>query len=343
MLDIRYSVPLRQYTYRFARNMVQLFPRFFDEKPYESLPEVPHFNWLNSRTVSRLTLYIQIPKVSANKTLIKLFSELDYDDLFDECSDLRDVLVYCRGSKLIRIHPEWRPLLPTELWAELLIHSSGLWISCTACCIGGRSENEVKFRNWIGTSFGTFKSSHSENLHDLKKAILGEPSYCQIRSLHEFYEWYIFHQIGSLHEFYERCNFRQIGSLHTFNECYDFPSNWEPSWILWMLEISVKLGAFMNSMTAMIFRQIGNLHKFCECCDFLQIGSLHEFYECWKLEAFMNSMNAVISVKLGAFMKSMNAMIFFRCGTFMNSMNALVFRQIGSFHEFHECYDFLQI
>ena len=32
--------PLRQYTYRFARNLIQLFPAMMEEKHHESLPPV---------------------------------------------------------------------------------------------------------------------------------------------------------------------------------------------------------------------------------------------------------------------------------------------------------------
>lgn len=51
------------------------------------------------------------------KTLIEMFREATFDDLWCECSDIRDVLVYARGSKRLRIPEGWREVLvlPTEL------------------------------------------------------------------------------------------------------------------------------------------------------------------------------------------------------------------------------------
>ena len=55
-------------------------------------------------------------KVADGATLEDLFETMSYGtDLWDECSDLRDVLVYVRGSQLLRIPLSWRPLLPTSL------------------------------------------------------------------------------------------------------------------------------------------------------------------------------------------------------------------------------------
>ena len=49
------------------------------------------------------------------KTLIEMFREATFDDLWCECGDIRDVLVYARGSKRLRIPEGWREVLPTEL------------------------------------------------------------------------------------------------------------------------------------------------------------------------------------------------------------------------------------
>ena len=44
-----------------------------------------------------------------------LFDEADFDsDWWDDC-DLKDVIVYCRGSKLLKIPDGWRALIPTEI------------------------------------------------------------------------------------------------------------------------------------------------------------------------------------------------------------------------------------
>lgn len=106
--------------------MVELFPKFIAEKPYESLPAVSClismmsfrmvlFVWGISILILDPTLNFLRLKVAEDKSLVELFSELTYDDLWDDCSDLRDVLVYCRGSKRLRIPSEWRGVLPTEL------------------------------------------------------------------------------------------------------------------------------------------------------------------------------------------------------------------------------------
>ncbi len=56
------------------------------------------------------------PEVS-DKSVRELFEETAYGlDFWDACSDLGEVLVYCRGSKLLHIpNDEWRALLPKEL------------------------------------------------------------------------------------------------------------------------------------------------------------------------------------------------------------------------------------
>lgn len=55
-------------------------------------------------------------KVSHEKTVLQLFQELPFDDLFADSSDLKDALAYCRGSKRLQIpSAEWRAALPTVL------------------------------------------------------------------------------------------------------------------------------------------------------------------------------------------------------------------------------------
>ena len=39
---------VRQYTFRFASNLIRLFPAFATEKHYESLPPVPRFGFFQS-------------------------------------------------------------------------------------------------------------------------------------------------------------------------------------------------------------------------------------------------------------------------------------------------------
>ena len=58
-------------------------------------------------------------EVCDEKTCIELFSELSFDDLWDDCSDLRDILLYCRGSMRLHIPSEWRSVLPAHLWAHI--------------------------------------------------------------------------------------------------------------------------------------------------------------------------------------------------------------------------------
>ena len=55
-------------------------------------------------------------KVESEKSLLEMFREATFDDLWCDCSDMRDVLLYCRGSKRLTIPSEWRPDLPTHLW-----------------------------------------------------------------------------------------------------------------------------------------------------------------------------------------------------------------------------------
>jgi len=43
-----------------------------------------------------------------------LYAQLPWGDDWNDAS-LNDVIIYLRGSKLLNIPAEWRPLLPTEL------------------------------------------------------------------------------------------------------------------------------------------------------------------------------------------------------------------------------------
>lgn len=54
-------------------------------------------------------------QVDMDKSLLDLFMEANYDEFWDESSDLRDALLYCRGSSRICIPHEWRAALPTHL------------------------------------------------------------------------------------------------------------------------------------------------------------------------------------------------------------------------------------
>ena len=123
----------RQYTYRFARHLVELFPGFIADQPYTKLPPASSMHmallllilvypswYLIKGTGShshhwKNIIQINHPQVS-EKTVLELFQEARFEELWDECSDLKDVIVYCRGSKRLRIPESWRSVLPTELW-----------------------------------------------------------------------------------------------------------------------------------------------------------------------------------------------------------------------------------
>lgn len=94
---------LREYTYRFAANLVRLVPDFFEDAPHKRLPEAP-----GHRSGCRA---VQVPQ----QTVLELFKQAAFDDLWDDSSDIRDVLVYARGSKRLCIPSGWRDALPSEL------------------------------------------------------------------------------------------------------------------------------------------------------------------------------------------------------------------------------------
>ncbi|CAK9102213.1 unnamed protein product [Durusdinium trenchii] len=83
----------QRYTYRFAANVIRLVPHFIAAKPYEALPPV-----------------------SKDHTVLELFNMASYEDTWDPCCDLEDVLIYLRGSKRLRIpNDAWRAALPKRL------------------------------------------------------------------------------------------------------------------------------------------------------------------------------------------------------------------------------------
>jgi hypothetical protein len=120
---------LRQYTYRFARHMVELFPKFLDSKPARLLPAAPSTHGSNFGLFLRMfpfcffkdqpellnIIALSGNQVSEDKSVLQLFKECSFDERWDECCDLQDLLVYCRGSKRLRIPPGRRDVLPCEL------------------------------------------------------------------------------------------------------------------------------------------------------------------------------------------------------------------------------------
>ena len=48
-------------------------------------------------------------------SILDLFKQKTFDESWDSHADLKDVIVYCRGSKLLKIPAEWRPWLPTSI------------------------------------------------------------------------------------------------------------------------------------------------------------------------------------------------------------------------------------
>ncbi|CAK9092648.1 Uncharacterized protein SCF082_LOCUS43601 [Durusdinium trenchii] len=56
------------------------------------------------------------PRVSEDRTVLELFQQASYVDLWDDCCDLNDVIIYARGSKRLRIpSSSWKDALPTHL------------------------------------------------------------------------------------------------------------------------------------------------------------------------------------------------------------------------------------
>ncbi|CAK9003436.1 unnamed protein product [Durusdinium trenchii] len=57
-----------------------------------------------------------ISQVSEDRTVLELFQQASYVDLWDDCCDLNDVIIYARGSKRLRIpSSSWKDALPTHL------------------------------------------------------------------------------------------------------------------------------------------------------------------------------------------------------------------------------------
>ena len=60
---------------------------------------------------------VGVPRGSkvSDEPLLKQFQDIDYDDMWDRCSDLVSAVRYARASVLLQIPDEWRPHLPTEM------------------------------------------------------------------------------------------------------------------------------------------------------------------------------------------------------------------------------------
>lgn len=63
---------------------------------------------------SKIPLYQQ----ESNGSLVELFAKMSWDDGssdWDMEADLKRVILYVRGSKLLRIPPEWRKVIPHSI------------------------------------------------------------------------------------------------------------------------------------------------------------------------------------------------------------------------------------
>lgn len=66
-------------------------------------------------TVNRL---IQQPLEVSSTSLPELFAGMEWDagsEQWEEEADLRKAIRYARGSKLLKIPPEWRAVIPTSI------------------------------------------------------------------------------------------------------------------------------------------------------------------------------------------------------------------------------------
>ena len=54
------------------------------------------------------------PEVDEKTPLVELFASLSYDDMWDDAA-LRDCIYYTRGSHLLEIPGQWRPVLPNSI------------------------------------------------------------------------------------------------------------------------------------------------------------------------------------------------------------------------------------
>ena len=61
-----------------------------------------------------LSLWLSLLEVDMVSSLMDMYARLPWGDGWDDAS-LKNVIRYLRGSRLLSIPDEWRPLLPTEL------------------------------------------------------------------------------------------------------------------------------------------------------------------------------------------------------------------------------------
>lgn len=80
----------QQYTWAFARRVLELVPRLRQEEK----PVIP---------------------VVENQSILELFKSATFDESWDDHADLKDCIVYCRGSKRLQIPDGWRQWLPTSI------------------------------------------------------------------------------------------------------------------------------------------------------------------------------------------------------------------------------------
>lgn len=50
-----------------------------------------------------------------SESVLEMFKKATYETKWDDHSDLADCIIYCRGSKRLKIPTEWRPWLPTTI------------------------------------------------------------------------------------------------------------------------------------------------------------------------------------------------------------------------------------
>ena len=84
------------------------------------------YSWDCEKHFETVMLYVadfHSRQVDQTSDVKDLYAQLPWADGWDD-ADLRDVIFYLRGSKLLTIPADWRPLLPSELWICNMIENS---------------------------------------------------------------------------------------------------------------------------------------------------------------------------------------------------------------------------
>ena len=99
------------YIYTSAQNIIYVNEAISEIKGHSKFPRLRYITNLVSNGFPMVAQHMQ---VDMSSNLMAMYASLPWGDTWDDAA-ASAIVRYLRGSKLVKIPPEWKPLLPAEL------------------------------------------------------------------------------------------------------------------------------------------------------------------------------------------------------------------------------------